>query len=61
MQAKELIAILKKYPDAEVLVSTTQYYDSTKRFIGYERGESQAIKGFKVNQEINTIELNGSK
>lgn len=51
MKAKELISIFQQNPDAEILVSITEYYENTTHFSGYQRGEPQPLKAISFHIE----------
>ncbi|HIB1899811.1 TPA: hypothetical protein ACWWDF_002432 [Enterococcus faecium] len=61
MKAKELISIFEKNTDAEILVSTTEYYEGATHFAGYQRGEFQPLKAISFDIEKNSIQLNGAR
>ncbi|MEY8307855.1 hypothetical protein AAK913_14870 [Enterococcus faecium] len=61
MKAKELISIFQQNPDAELLVSITEYYENTTHFSGYQRGEPQPLKAISFHIEKNSIQLNGAR
>lgn len=61
MKASDLILILQNNPDAEILVSTTEYYERSYQDAGYKRTGYQTADSFTVDLEENQIKLNGGK
>ena len=61
MKAKELIPILQLNPEAEIIVSTVEYYESSFQDVGYKRGESQAVRNVNIDNDNNLIRLEGGK
>ncbi|OTP26944.1 hypothetical protein [Enterococcus mundtii] len=61
MKAKELIPILQLNPEAEVLVSTVDYYENSYQDAGYERGGNQAIESVSLNKRSGIIYLEGGE
>ncbi|GKS56468.1 hypothetical protein [Enterococcus mundtii] len=61
MKAKELIPILQLNPEAEVLVSTVDYYEKSYQDVGYERGSNQEIGCVSLNKKSGIIYLEGGE
>ncbi|PTO38129.1 hypothetical protein [Enterococcus mundtii] len=61
MKAKELIPILQLNPEAEVLVSTVNYYEKSFQDFGYKRGNNQAIESVSLNKRSGIIYLEGGE
>lgn len=61
MKAKELIQILQLNPEADVSVSTVEYYERSFQDFGYRRGESQAVTNVKFDNVNGLICLEGGK
>lgn len=61
MKAKELIPILQLNPEADVSVSTVEYYERSFQDAGYKRGESQAVRNVNIDNDNNLIRLEGGK
>lgn len=61
MKAKEIIPILQLNPEAEVLVSTVDYYEKSFQDAGYERGSNQAIESVSLNKRSGIIYLEGGE
>lgn len=61
MKASDLILILQNNPDAEILVSTTQYYEWSYQDAGYKRTSYQTATSFTLDLEENQIKLNGGE
>lgn len=61
MKASDLILIWQKNPDAELLVSTTQYYEGSYQDAGYKRTGYQIANSFTLDLEENQIKLNGGE
>lgn len=61
MKAKELIQILQLDPDADVKVSTVEYYERNRYEAGYERGNSQEATSVNFNSETNVIRIDGGR
>ncbi|MCA6773590.1 hypothetical protein [Enterococcus mundtii] len=61
MKAKQLIPILQLNPEAEVLVSTVDYYEKCYQDAGYERGSNQEIRCVSLNKKSGIIYLEGGE
>lgn len=61
MKAKEIIPILQLNPEAEVLVSTVDYYEKSFQDAGYERGSNQAVESVSLNKKTGIIYLEGGE
>lgn len=61
MKAKEIIPILQFNPEAEVLVSTVDYYEKTYQDAGYERGINQVIESVSLKKKTGIIYLEGGE
>ncbi|MDY4307201.1 hypothetical protein SNF32_07015 [Enterococcus mundtii] len=61
MKAKELIPILQLNPEAEVLVSTVDYYEKSFQDFGYKRGSNQGIGCVSLNKKSGIIYLEGGE
>ncbi|MDO7880369.1 hypothetical protein [Enterococcus spodopteracolus] len=61
MKAKEIIPILQLNPEAEVLVSTVDYYEKSFQDAGYERGSSQEVLCVSLNKRSGIIYLEGGE
>jgi len=61
MKAKEIIPILQLNPEAEVLVSTVDYYEKAYQDAGYERGSSQEVLCVSFNKKTGEIHLEGGE
>lgn len=61
MKAKELISLLQNNLDAEVVVSTCDYYERNFQDAGYRRGEKQKIEIFTVDLSSNQVHLGGGR
>lgn len=59
MKAKELIPILQLNPEAEIIVSTVEYYERSFQDAGYKRGKSQAVRNVNIDNDNNLIRLEG--
>lgn len=61
MKASDLILILQNNPEAEILVSTTRYYERSHQDAGYERTRYQTVHSFTLDLVENKIKLDGGK
>lgn len=61
MKAKELIPILQLNPEAEILVSTVDYYEKSFQDFGYKRGSNQEIECVSLNKKTRIIYLEGGE
>lgn len=61
MKAKELIPIMQLNPEAEIVVSTVEYYERSFQEFGYERGESQIVTNVNIDNVNGLICLEGGK
>ncbi|ONN40074.1 hypothetical protein [Enterococcus mundtii] len=61
MKAKEIIPILQLNPEAEVFVSTVNYYEKSFQDFGYKRGNNQEIESVSLNKKTGEIHLEGGR
>ncbi|EOS7706006.1 hypothetical protein F6334_RS11505 [Enterococcus hirae] len=61
MKAKELTLILQLIPEAEVLVSTMDYYEKSYKDVGYEKGSNQEDVCVNLNKKSGIIYLEGGE
>lgn len=61
MKAKELISILQLNPEAEILVSTVNYYEKNFQDFGYKRGSDQEVVCVSLNKETGMVHLEGGE
>ena len=61
MKAKELAEILSLTPEAEVEVSTVNYYERSFQDSGYKRVESQSVTDVNLNIKANIVRIDGGR
>ena len=61
MKAKDLISIFQSNPEAEIIVSTVQYYEKNHYEAGYKRDCYQQAESFTVDLGRNEIQIEGGR
>ncbi|WP_270329368.1 hypothetical protein [Enterococcus malodoratus] len=61
MKAKELISFLEHNPEADVMVSISEYYERSFQDTGYKQSELQNVASITIDAGAKQIQLCGEK